>query len=46
LSSVLSALPTDPSSVQNQIQVLSSRDLARRVIGKLKLYDDPEFNPA
>jgi uncharacterized protein involved in exopolysaccharide biosynthesis len=44
LSSVLSALPTDPSSVQ--IQVLSSRDLARRVIGKLKLYDDPEFNPA
>lgn len=46
LSSVLSALPTDPSSVQNQIQVLSSRDLAQRVIGKLKLYDDPEFNPA
>jgi len=46
LSSVLSALPTDPSSVQNQIQVLSSRDLAGRVIGKLKLYNDPEFNPA
>jgi polysaccharide biosynthesis transport protein len=46
LSSVLSALPTDPSSVQNQIQVLSSRELAGRVIGKLKLYDDPEFNPA
>jgi uncharacterized protein involved in exopolysaccharide biosynthesis len=46
LSSVLSALPTDASSVQNQIQLLSSRDLAERVIGKLKLYDDPEFNPA
>ncbi len=46
LSSVLSALPTDPSSVQNQIQLLSSRDLALRVISKLKLYDDPEFNPA
>ena len=46
LSSVLSALPTDAPSVQNQIQVLSSRDLAGRVIGKLKLYDDPEFNPA
>ena len=45
-SSVLSALPTDASSVQNQIQLLSSRDLALRVIGKLKLYDDPEFNPA
>jgi len=46
LSSVLSALPTDAPSVQNQIQLLSSRDLAERVIGKLKLYDDPEFNPA
>ncbi len=45
LSAVLSALPTDPSSVQNQIQVLSSRDLALKVIDKLKLYDDPEFNP-
>ena len=46
LSSVLSALPTDPSSVQNQIQLLSSRELALRVISRLKLYDDPEFNPA
>ncbi len=46
LTSVLSALPTDPSSVQNQIQLLSSRELALRVIDKLKLYDDPEFNPA
>jgi polysaccharide biosynthesis transport protein len=46
VSSVLSALPTDPSSVQNQIQVLSSRDLALQVIAKLKLYDDPEFNSA
>ncbi len=46
LSSVLSALPTDPSSVQNQIQVLSSRDLALKVIDKLKLETDPEFNPA
>lgn len=45
LSSVLSALPTDPSSVQNQIQLLSSRELALRVISRLKLYDDPEFNP-
>jgi len=46
VSSVLSALPTDPSSVQNQIQVLSSRDLALKVIAKLKLYADSEFNPA
>jgi len=46
LSSVLSALPTDAASVQDQIQLLSSRALAERVIDKLKLYDDPEFNPA
>lgn len=45
LTAVLSALPTDPSSLQNQIQVLQSRDLAAEVIAKLKLYDDPEFNP-
>ena len=44
LSAVLSALPTDPASLQNQIQVLQSRDLAAEVIAKLKLYDDPEFN--
>lgn len=45
-SSVLSQLPTDPSSVQNQIQVLSSRDLALQVIDKLHLEADAEFNPA
>jgi polysaccharide biosynthesis transport protein len=45
-SNVLSALPMDPSSIQNQIQVLESRDLAAEVIAKLKLYDDPEFNPS
>ncbi|HSM94464.1 MAG TPA: Wzz/FepE/Etk N-terminal domain-containing protein, partial [Rhizomicrobium sp.] len=42
-SSVLSSLPTDPVSVQNQIQILTSRDLAAHVIADLKLYDDPEF---
>jgi uncharacterized protein involved in exopolysaccharide biosynthesis/Mrp family chromosome partitioning ATPase len=46
LSAVLSSLPTDPASIQNQIQVLTSRDLAAEVIAKLKLYDDPEFNPS
>jgi polysaccharide biosynthesis transport protein len=46
LSSVLSALPTDPASLQNQIQILQSRDLAAEVIAKLRLYDDPEFNGA
>ena len=29
--------------MQNQIQILTSRDLAARVIADLKLYEDPEF---
>jgi uncharacterized protein involved in exopolysaccharide biosynthesis len=46
ISAVLSQLPTDPSSIQNQIQILTSRELASHVIAKLRLYDDPEFNPS
>jgi uncharacterized protein involved in exopolysaccharide biosynthesis/Mrp family chromosome partitioning ATPase len=46
ISAVLSSLPTDPSSIQNQIQILQSRDLAAEVIAKLNLYNDPEFNGA
>lgn len=43
---VLSDLPTDAASLQNQIEILTSRDLAAEVIAKEKLYNDPEFNPA
>ncbi|MBV9913840.1 MAG: polysaccharide biosynthesis tyrosine autokinase [Sinobacteraceae bacterium] len=43
-SSVLSSLPTDAASVQNQIQILTSRDLAAQVVDKLELQSDPEFN--
>src|ERR1700761_7613406 len=46
LSAVLSPLGNDPASVQNQIQVITSRQLASDVVDRLKLYDDPEFNPA
>jgi succinoglycan biosynthesis transport protein ExoP len=46
LSQVLSELPTDPSSVQNQVQILTSRDLAGLVIVQLHLMDDPDFNGA
>ena len=46
LSAVLSPLGNDPASVQNQIQILTSRDLAGSVVDRLKLIDDPEFNPA
>jgi succinoglycan biosynthesis transport protein ExoP len=46
LSAVLSPLGSDPASVQNQIQIITSRDLAGDVVDRLKLIDDPEFNPA
>ena len=41
---VLSQLPSDQSTVQNQVQILTSQELARRVVRKLHLESDPEFN--
>ncbi|MBX6324316.1 MAG: GumC family protein, partial [Rhodospirillaceae bacterium] len=35
-----------PDRVQSEIQVIMSRDLCKKVVAKLKLADDPEFNPA
>jgi polysaccharide biosynthesis transport protein len=45
-SAVLAQIEGDPASLQNQIQILASRDLASQVAVRLKLQDDPEFNPA
>jgi uncharacterized protein involved in exopolysaccharide biosynthesis len=46
LTAVLSQMTSDPASVQNQIQIIGSRDLAITVIDQLHLADDPEYNPA
>ncbi len=46
MAEVLTRLETDPASLQNQIQILTSRDLAARVVASLKLDEDSEFNPA
>ncbi len=46
VSAVLSGLGSDPATVQNQVQILTSIELANRVIDKLKLDQDPEFNPS
>ncbi len=43
VSSVLSGMPTDQAGIQNQVQILTSRNLAVHVIEKLNLKDDPEF---
>ncbi len=44
-AAVLSGLPTDQATIQNQVQILTSLELAGRVVDKEKLQDDPEFNP-
>jgi len=42
----LTGQPQDAAAILSEIQVLKSRRLARRVIDKLSLDQDPEFNPA
>ncbi|HVV28473.1 MAG TPA: Wzz/FepE/Etk N-terminal domain-containing protein [Rhizomicrobium sp.] len=46
LQAVLSNLPSDTFVVDSEVQVLQSPALARRVIAKLHLDQDPEFNAA
>lgn len=45
LEAVMSGLPSDNNSVDTQVQILTSRSLAERVVRKLRLQEDPEFNP-
>jgi len=44
INSVAAGLPGDAASVQSEAYILNSRTLAHRVIDKLGLIDDPEFN--
>ena len=46
IEAVLSGLSSDAAAVQNQVQIIRSRALARRVVDRLGLADDPEFNAA
>jgi polysaccharide biosynthesis transport protein len=46
IEAVMSGLPSDTNSVDTQVQILTSRSLAERVVRKLRLQEDPEFNPA
>ena len=46
VNAVLSGLPTDPTSIENQVQILRSRSLLSRVIDKQHLMDDSEFGAA
>lgn len=42
--SVLSNLPSDPSSVESQVQMIKSHQLTGQVVDRLHLSEDPEFN--
>jgi exopolysaccharide transport family protein len=44
IEDVLSGLPADTSMVDTQVEILKSRALAERVVGVLRLDQDPEFN--
>jgi len=45
MEAVLSGLPGDLETIQSETEIIKSRSLADKVVRKLKLYDDPEFNP-
>lgn len=45
VESVVTGMSGDAETIQSEALVLSSRELAGRVIRRLELYDDPEFNP-
>jgi capsular exopolysaccharide synthesis family protein len=38
--------PPDTGAVDTQVEILRSEGLAERVVRRLKLYNDPEFNPS
>lgn len=44
--STLPGLTLDSATIDSETEVLKSRDLAKKVVEKLDLYDDPEFNAA
>jgi len=46
VQSVLAGLSGDQTTIITQVQILQSANLANRVISKLKLDQDPEFNPS
>jgi capsular exopolysaccharide synthesis family protein len=46
MDAVMSGLSPDSAAVDSEVEILRSRDLARRVVEKLALIGDPELNSA
>lgn len=46
MEAVISGLPADSATVDSEVEILKSRALAERVVERLNLMQDPEFNGA
>lgn len=46
IEAIIADISPDAERIQNEAYVIQSRDVARQVINKLKLTENPEFNPA
>lgn len=46
MEAVISGLPADSATVDSEVEILKSRALAERVVDRLNLLQDPEFNGA
>lgn len=46
MEAVMSGLPADSATVDSEVEILLSRALAERVVDRLNLVNDPEFNEA
>jgi exopolysaccharide transport family protein len=46
MEAVISGLPADSATVDSEVEILKSRALAERVVDRLNLVEDPEFNDA
>lgn len=44
IEAVMSGLSADSATVDSQVEVVGSRSIARRIVEKLNLVEDPEFN--
>jgi exopolysaccharide transport family protein len=44
MDAVMSGLPADSATVDSEVEILRSRALAARVVDRLNLTEDPEFN--
>ncbi|WP_341913523.1 polysaccharide biosynthesis tyrosine autokinase [Ferrovibrio terrae] len=46
IEAIIADISPDAERIQNEAYVIQSRDVARQVIDRLKLSENPEFNPA